>query len=63
MGLNHMPSRLVVTTSSNYMEISKAIPLTYGIASIIIWTVVFTALAIPLITRVRYRPPEEIREF
>ncbi|WP_252900284.1 hypothetical protein [Vulcanisaeta sp. JCM 14467] len=45
------------------MEISKAIPLTYGIASIIIWTVVFTALAIPLITRVRYRPPEEIREF
>ena len=63
MGLNHMPSRLVVTTSGNYMEISKAIPLTYGIASIIIWTVVFTALAIPLITRVRYRPPEEIREF
>lgn len=62
VGLDYVPSQLRAMTSSDYIKISKAMPLAYGVASIIIWTVVFTVLAIPLITSVRYRPPEEIRE-
>ncbi len=58
-GFNYIPSYLAVGSN---MEISKAVPLTYGIASVIIWTILLTAFVIPLITRIRYKPPEEIRE-
>lgn len=62
-GFSNIPSYLVVNAVHNGLEIGKAVPLTYGIVSAVIWTIIPTILAIPLVMRIKYKPPEEVREF
>ena len=60
-GMGHLPSHLVMG-GNGPLDIGKAVPLYYDVISIIAWTALLTALSIPLILRIKYRPAEELRE-
>ncbi|MCY0891870.1 MAG: hypothetical protein OWQ51_13060 [Pyrobaculum arsenaticum] len=44
------------------MDVGKAVPLYYDVVSVVAWIALLTALSIPLILRIKYRPAEELRE-
>ncbi len=56
-----MPSQLSINMSGA-PAINHGVPLTYGILSTIAWTIALTAAAVPLINKIKYKPPEEARE-
>lgn len=62
-GMDYLPSQLIMRYEAGAgLMVDKAAPLYYGVLSAIAWTALLTALSIPLILRIEYKPAEELRE-
>lgn len=59
-GVGHLPSRLSIDESGRWMD--SAVPLHYDVIVVAVWIALLTALSIPLILRIKYKPAEELRE-